>query len=170
MWADILTRPVVESRIKVKSLRLSRLFYAPITPSTEEEYDWTTRKEISEVHQKTKENPSQDFDAQHRVIHNNRGAFCIPQEEELLHLHIIIAARTGRGGHCGLDATKRVIKEHFYWKNITKDVDIFVKFYLHCLCTETGDVVPRPTGHSLHTEGPNEILPFDFCYIGNVIP
>ena len=29
-----------------------------------------------------------------------------------------------------------------------------------------GETIPRPLGHSIHAELPNEVLYFDFCYIG----
>jgi hypothetical protein len=37
---------------------------------------------------------------------------------------------------------------------------------LHCVATIPGDRVPRPLGTQLHATKPNEILHFDFLYIG----
>jgi hypothetical protein len=37
---------------------------------------------------------------------------------------------------------------------------------LHCVATIPGDKVPRPLGTQLHATNPNEILHFDFLYIG----
>jgi hypothetical protein len=47
-----------------------------------------------------------------------------------------------------------------------KDVKVFVQNCLHCVATISGDKVPRPLGTKLHATKLNEILHFDFLYIG----
>jgi Integrase core domain len=47
-----------------------------------------------------------------------------------------------------------------------KDVKVFVQNCLHCVATIPEDKVPRPLGTQLHATKPNEILHFDFLYIG----
>lgn len=42
---------------------------------------------------------------------------------------------------------------------------IYVKSCLHCRCTETGKIVPRPLGYALHAALPNKLLHFDYCYM-----
>jgi hypothetical protein len=42
----------------------------------------------------------------------------------------------------------------------------FVQNCLHCVATITGEKVPRPLGTQLHATKPNEILHFDFLFIG----
>jgi hypothetical protein len=49
---------------------------------------------------------------------------------------------------------------------MAKDVKVFVQNCLHCVATIPGDKVPRPLGRQLHATKPNEILHFDFLYIG----
>jgi hypothetical protein len=49
---------------------------------------------------------------------------------------------------------------------IAKDVKVFVQNCFHCVATIPGDKVPRPLGTQLHATKPNEILHFDFLYIG----
>jgi Integrase core domain len=49
---------------------------------------------------------------------------------------------------------------------MVKDVKVFVQKCLHCVATATGDKVPLPLGTHLHANKPNEILHFDFLYIG----
>jgi transposase InsO family protein len=49
---------------------------------------------------------------------------------------------------------------------MTKDVRLFLQNCLHCVSTIPGDKVPRPLGTHLHAIKPNEILLFDFHYIG----
>jgi transposase InsO family protein len=49
---------------------------------------------------------------------------------------------------------------------MAKDVKVIVQNCLHCVATILGDKVPRPLGTQLHATKPNEILHFDFLYIG----
>jgi hypothetical protein len=49
---------------------------------------------------------------------------------------------------------------------MAKDVKVFVQNCLHCIATIPGDKVSRPLGTQLHAIKPNEILHFDFPYIG----
>jgi hypothetical protein len=49
---------------------------------------------------------------------------------------------------------------------MTKDVKVFLQNCLYRIATIPGDKVPRPLGTQLHATKPNEILHFDFLYIG----
>jgi hypothetical protein len=49
---------------------------------------------------------------------------------------------------------------------MAKDFKVFEQNCLHCVATIPGDKVPRPLGTQLHSTKPNEILHFDFHYIG----
>jgi transposase InsO family protein len=49
---------------------------------------------------------------------------------------------------------------------MAKDVKVILQNCLHCVATILGDKVPRPLGTQLHATKPNEILHFDFLYIG----
>jgi transposase InsO family protein len=49
---------------------------------------------------------------------------------------------------------------------MAKDVKVFVQNCLHSIATIPGDKVPRSLGTQLHATKPNEILHFDFLYIG----
>ena len=48
---------------------------------------------------------------------------------------------------------------------MAEDVENFVNSCIHCLCTQTGKVVPRPLGHSMHADKPNKLLHFDYCHM-----
>jgi hypothetical protein len=52
------------------------------------------------------------------------------------------------------------------WAKMAKDVKVLEQNCLHCVVTIPGDKVPRPLGTKLHATNPNEILHFDFLYIG----
>jgi Integrase core domain len=49
---------------------------------------------------------------------------------------------------------------------MAKDVKVFVQSCLHCVVTIPEDKVPRPLGTQLNATKPEEILHFDFLYIG----
>jgi Integrase core domain len=49
---------------------------------------------------------------------------------------------------------------------MAKDIKVIVQKCLHCVATISGDEKPRPLGTQLHATKPNEILHFDFLYIG----
>jgi hypothetical protein len=49
---------------------------------------------------------------------------------------------------------------------MAKDVKVFVQNCLNCVATIPGEKVRRPLGTQLHATKPNEILHFDFLYIG----
>ena len=51
---------------------------------------------------------------------------------------------------------------------MTEDVESFAQSCLHCLCAESGKIVPRPLGHALHAVEPNKLLLyFDFCFMSS---
>ena len=46
----------------------------------------------------------------------------------------------------------------------------FVRHCLHCADTRSGDVVPRPLGETVHGTAPNEVVHFDYLYVGDSCP
>jgi hypothetical protein len=69
-------------------------------------------------------------------------------------------------GHRAYEATLGAIKEYVVWTTMTKDVKVFVQNCLHCVAIIPRDELPRSLGTYLHATKPNEILHFDFLYIG----
>jgi hypothetical protein len=51
-------------------------------------------------------------------------------------------------------------------ENVANDVKVFVQNCLHCVATIPGDKVPRLLDTQLHATKLNEILHFDFLFIG----
>jgi hypothetical protein len=68
--------------------------------------------------------------------------------------------------HIAYEATLGEVKEYVVWTTMAKDVKVFVQNWLHCVAPSPGDKVPRPLSTQLHATKPNEILHFDFLYIG----
>jgi hypothetical protein len=69
-------------------------------------------------------------------------------------------------GHRAYEATLGAIREYVAWATMAKDVKDFVQNCLHRVATIPEEIVPRPLGMQLHAIKPNEILHFDFLYIG----
>jgi Integrase zinc binding domain len=69
-------------------------------------------------------------------------------------------------GHRAYEATLGAIKEYVAWTTMAKDVKFFVQNCLHCVATFPEDKMPRPMDTQLHATKRNEILHFDFLYIG----
>jgi transposase InsO family protein len=94
------------------------------------------------------------------------NALWIPECAVELQLRLYVEAHCFSAGHKAYEATLGAIKAYVAWTTMAKDVYVFVQNCLHCVATIPGDKVPRPLGTQLHATKPNEILPFDFLYIG----
>ena len=167
VWADILTRWAVRPNVSSKRLRISRLLVAPMSPSLSEEYDWPCRDGLISTQGSANETYPSQFSKIYGLLQDEGGVVWIPtSNSESLRLRILVAAHTGIGGHRGITPSYDVIKRHFSWKSLKIDVEALCRSRLHCLLTAAGETIPRPLGISIHAELPNEVLHFDFCYIG----
>ena len=79
----------------------------------------------------------------------------------------MIGAHSGRAAHRGITRTTKHRTELFRWKGLNQEVSKFVKSCPHCMTMESGEMIPRPLGHTLHADKPNELIHFDYCYMGN---
>jgi Integrase core domain/Integrase zinc binding domain len=108
--------------------------------------------------------PPQQVDAGGMRMMNN--ALWIPERAVELQLRLCVEAYGRSAGHRAYEATLGAINEYVAWTTMAKDVKVFVQNCLHCVATVPGDKVLRPLGMQLHATKPNEILHFDFLYIG----
>ena len=90
----------------------------------------------------------------------------IPQQDLELQLKIMVCSHCGSIGHRGMDETGSVIRENFWWSSLDQDVKALVRGCYHCIVTLTGEVVPRPLGHAIHSDRPNEVVHMDFFNMG----
>lgn len=93
------------------------------------------------------------------------GKIWIPNQDLELQLKLIVVSHCGSVGHRGIDGTKSILKEDFYWKTLDHDVHELVKGCLHCIVSRAGEIVPRPLAHALHGEKPNDVIHIDFLYM-----
>lgn len=94
------------------------------------------------------------------------GKIWIPENDSELQLKLLVIAHCGAGGHRGIDSTKSTVSELYFWKTISEDCKDFVKSCLHCLIAKSGLKIPRPISLTLHGTKPNEVLHFDFLFMG----
>jgi len=163
--ADLLTRWAKGYRASTKVSRITIQDRDRLPSSTDTGFIWPTLGFIRTAQHKAKEQPPKGY-VKIRAIWENNGIYWVPSKAASLQLVIIVAAHTGTGGHRGMDATISVIKEKFYWDTIDQDVREFINLCFHCIVTRTGKKIPRPLMSTLHASRPNEILHFDYIYMG----
>jgi Integrase core domain/Integrase zinc binding domain len=108
--------------------------------------------------------PPQQVDAGGMRMMTN--AIWIPDSAVELQLRVWVEAHCRSAGHRAYEATLGAIKEYVAWTTMAKDVKVFAANCLLCVATVPGDKVPRSLGAQLQATKPNEILNFDFLYIG----
>jgi Integrase zinc binding domain len=94
------------------------------------------------------------------------NALWIPERAFELQLRLCVEAHCRSAGYRAYEATLGAIKEYVACTTMAKDVKVFVQNCLHSVAIIPGDKVPRPLGTQIHATKPNEILHFDFLYIG----
>ncbi|KAH9181368.1 hypothetical protein AeNC1_016656, partial [Aphanomyces euteiches] len=99
------------------------------------------------------------------VLMTASDAVWIPLSEGELQMRLCVVAHFGMGGHLGVNATRQVLSDRFWWPHMGEDVAFFVGRCLHCAAT--GGHVLRPFGMAPHATKPNEILHWDFLYMEN---
>ena len=71
------------------------------------------------------------------------------------------------GGHRGTGTTFKTIRNFCFWENMKSDIAVFCNSCLHCQSTIGGTRFPTAMGHALHATKPNELLHFDYLYMGD---
>jgi hypothetical protein len=159
---------------------LASLFSQPyISPPDYDAVEFLSNKEILLVQQSAvneyehfkqsnatarQEEPPQQVDAGGMRMMNNAPWFSERAVE--LQLRLCVEAHCRSVGHRAYEVTLGAIKEYVAWTTMAKDVKVFVQNCSHCIATIPGDKVPRLLGTQLHATKPNEILHFNFLYIG----
>jgi hypothetical protein len=95
-----------------------------------------------------------------------KNSLWIPERAVELQLRLCVESHCLSAGHRAHEETLGAIKEYVAWTTIAKDVKVFVQNCLHCVDTIPNGKVNRPLGTQLHATKLNEILHFDFLYIG----
>ena len=161
----MLTRWAVRPRDVARPAKVAALMYAPINVSNSQN-DWPSRRDIARSQNESAKQPPPGFSCKDGILQDRAGVFWVPQEDDVLKLRLLVAAHTGTAGHRKKSTTLAALKTHFVWDTVDRDVETFCESCIHCLATDSGERLPRPFGHSIHASKPNEVLHFDFCFMG----
>ena len=167
VWADMLTRWAVRTAdtVKAKSVAAKALMLSPIQPGTDKAFDMPTGKDLRDAQKKSKTKPPEECNKVDGLWQTSKGAVWIPEQDSLMKLRVLIAAHAGPAGHRGQAVSLANMTSRFVWKGMREDTQSFVNSCLHCECSKTPSVVPRPLGTAIHAEKPNELLHFDYLYM-----
>ena len=163
-WADLLSRWAAP--FNQPSLSLPALLRAPVAPELDPDFHWPNLPALRTSQQAALSDADRPETCSNDLFVYNDGAVWIPKDDTSLQPRICIIGHCGRGGHRGADTTYTNIKDHFRWLNMKPDVSVFCNTCLHCAASSGNKRVPRPLGHALHADKPNELIHFDFLYMG----
>ncbi|CAN0084502.1 unnamed protein product [Sphacelaria rigidula] len=82
----------------------------------------------------------------------------------------MICAHMRNAGHRGVAATLLRLQEVCVWQGIETRVREFVRQCLHSADSRAENAVPRPVGGTVHWATPNEVVQYDFLYMGESGP
>ncbi|CAM9853110.1 unnamed protein product [Sphacelaria rigidula] len=99
-----------------------------------------------------------------------RNVLWIPSSDKQLHVRLMICAHMRNAGHRGVAPTLVRLQEFCVWHGIEMFVREIVRQCRHCADARAGGVVLRPLGETVHETTLNEIVHFDFLYVGESGP
>ena len=178
VWADLLSRWGATGFVRHTPCKLSALMRAPVAPHLEADLKWPTLRELVKLQRKAladiadtdPPSGSTDMPPPHQNGHSlhvtSSGAVWVPATATHMQLRLCVIGHCGRGGHRGVNTTFRNVSESFFWTTMKSDISVFCNTCLHCISTLGGTRIPRPLSHAMHADRPNELLHFDFLYLG----
>ena len=105
-----------------------------------------------------------------RIHARGRHVLWIPDSDKQLQVRLMICAHMRDAGHRGVAATLVRLQEFCVWSGMEAQMREFVRQCLYCADTRSGDVAPRPLGETVHGTAPNEVVHFDYLYVGESGP
>lgn len=131
----------------------------------DDDYDWPSEEDIKESQGKFVHERPAGCKCK-GDIWMDRNKVWIPNSATELHIRLLVAAHCGASGHRGAETTSSRLKERYTWATLEEDTREFVRNCLHCIVAKGGIKVPRPLSSALHGTRPNEVLHFDYIYMG----
>ena len=104
-----------------------------------------------------------------RVRVGNRDDLWILSVDKALQVRLMLCASIRSAGDRGTQKMFR-LKEYCVWSNMESHFREFVRQCLHCVDTRAGEIVPRPSGDTVHGTAPGEVVHFDILYVGSSGP
>ncbi|KAG3092615.1 hypothetical protein PI124_g15604 [Phytophthora idaei] len=90
----------------------------------------------------------------------------IPDGATDMQMRVCMVGHFGIAGHRGTKVTLKQISEKFVWTKMANDIEFFVRRSLHCASTLGGPPQPRPLGEAMHADKPNELIHWDYLFMG----
>lgn len=167
--ADMMTRWLKGYRGHPRAMKRIRhlLLELDTVPTTsDDDFSWPYEDDVRAAQEKYKcSKPSyMELDPAGFILHKDR--LWIPDEAEDLQLRIIVSAHCGNAGHRGIITTSHTIRDKCFWSTIDEDVAAFIHNCIHCIMAKTGKRIPRPLSTTLHATFPNQVVHFDYLYLG----
>ena len=170
-WPDIMTRWMRGYRRQrhPTARRVSAIpEFSGVTSSPQNaDFRWPSLQEIKEAQTThTASAPVEVSPDDTGLYISKNGKPWIPAECTDLKVRLLTITHAGTVGHRGADATWHILREAFHWTGQRKDVRAFVSSCLLCVMTKSGERVPRPLSSTAHALRPNEIVHFDYLFLG----
>lgn len=169
--ADIMTRWTRGYRNKRSAIRrvTYRLMETTVVPSpNEEHFNWPCEEQVREAQEKFLSEKPEAATRDGNSLFKMGGRTWIPDDADDLQLRLLVVAHCHASGHRGMESTDSILREQFTWRwsTLADDTREFVADCIHCMMSKTGKKIPRPVSETLHATKPNEVVHFDFLYMG----
>lgn len=167
-WPDIMTRWMRGYRNAPAIRRVARAIpFGGVTPSPDSaDFKWTSIADVAAAQKSNLDKAPPTAQSTGSLLLLSNGAAWIPDDANELKLRILTIYHTGRSVHRGADSSWNVLREQFYWTNQWDDVRTFVSSCVLCLFAKSGHKVPRPLCTTLHASKPNQVIHFDYLFLG----
>lgn len=168
-WPDIMTRWMRGYRKTPAIRRISpSIPFSGVTRSPDSsDFDWPSLSEIIAAQQEHRDSaPNNSLLDEDRTM-QFQGATWIPTDCIDLKLRLLTIAHAGNAGHRGVDPNWNSLRTVFSWTDERDDVCAFLSSCLLCVLSKSGNKIPRPMYSTLHATKPNEIIHFDYLYLGD---
>ena len=183
IWADILSQWKVQEnpRPSIQALRLATAMTDAAVKPDLEDMVWPDLGEIKRVQESTLDENNHQISDEKIEWDNNANVYVmsargstklvvwIPNQAMNIQLRILIVAHTGIEGHRGIKTTLKNVLQFCYWTTVASDVKTFCETCLHC-SVNYPQIMPRPYSETLHANKRNQVLHYDFLYIGSMNP
>jgi hypothetical protein len=176
VWTELLTRwgaavtKTTSTPRNDRTLRYGALFVAQLVMDTSN-YDFpmaaeVLRQQMAAAHNMDLKEVPPKKSGPNALLVNDQGYIWIPTNAVSMKTRLCVIAHCGRGGRRGHQVTLTGIQDHYYWKGMSRDIKVFVGTCFRCIASAPGETTPRPRGEALHASKPNEVIHFDYLYMG----
>lgn len=177
VWADLLSRwgqPPVDIAVRRVRTRSSSRPTRPRPPRTahllrpldDDGFIWPSFSEIRGVQQQYSTSCPRSAQRKREGVWYINHKLWIPSEASSLTQRLLIIAHCGPQGHRGVQAMHTQLAKLFEWRNMRKDIELFMQNCLVCQRIKGPKIIKRPWSETFRTANRNEALHWDFLYLG----